>query len=652
VSDFLHSHSDLSRLPDILGTAREQHQVRHIIQSKSQQGTIGALWLQVLLNLSTITTDRRAELRNSAIQTIQRIFENYVDQISSKAWMICLRSVLFGMVESNLAVQNSIRSGPRASKEDVAAWNDTTKTVLDSISTLTTMYLDKVEDASRLGDAWSDLLDYLQKYFLCGSHALGSSVFTTISSVFSRIEDSRVIGTFPLLKTANVWKQYFDHRDGWRISDEDNQAAFVAYAEAFKAIYRLAGSHLSAQDLTQMLGNLEACVVDSDKVPYSSDLDHMTALQTHVLNCFTIVRSEGLAEFLIQTLSRFAVLPYSADHKPSGKHGPTFVALSKASMSLLQTVVIKHLTDEAIYTNGAFLSAMTSLVTPLRGKYVWQQEGKPPTIWQKATATVLAILEASLLELNKLHGEPLRKVWEQIVNIASGITHAHISATTSLSALGKDEIFDVDSFTKLRDLITLSLGSPSLPDALRRTYTRNLFETSIVHEPSSGEIPDLQDSPLEDLYKVRLGRTDDPTTSFRPTMAYVCLDELFSLLSLRDSSTERVKLAQAAAPYLILRAALPLRMYIADHPLRGRMPQPESQRRELLFVLQQLGKLESEPAAIPDAPGVRSKHRKHLHRLYPLLLKATRVARTDKEVFEALIRLTDVVGLEFGVLDE
>ena len=566
--------------------------------------------------------------------------------------MICLRSVLFGMVESNLAVQNIIRSGSRVSTEDIAGWNDTTKTVLDSVSTLTSMYLEKVEDASRLGDSWADLLDYLQKYFLCGSHALGSSVFNTISDVFSRIDDPKIIGTAPLLKTAEIWKQYFDYRDDWQHSKEDNQDAFVAYAQAFKAIYRLAGSQLSPQDLTHMLGNLETCVVDSDGVPYSSDVDHMTALQTLVLDCFTIVRSEGLAEFLVHTLSKFAVLPYSVTQEPSGKRGPTFVVLSKASMQLLQTVIIKHVADEEIYTNGAFLSAMTSLVKPLHEKYIWQQEGKPPTIWQKATTTALAILRASLAEINKMQGEQLVKIWEQIVNVASGITHAQVSAATNPSLLGKDEAFDIESFTTLRDIITISLGSSSLPDALRRTYTRSLFETSVMNDPSPGEIPDLEDSPLEDLYKVRLGRTDDPTTSYRPAMAYSSLSELFALVSSHDSSNERVKLAQAAAPYLILRAALPLRMYIADHPLRGRMPQPESQRRELLFVLQELAKLESEPAAIPDAPGVRSKHRKHLHRLYPLLVKATRVARNDGEVFQALNELTDMVGLEFGVQDE
>jgi hypothetical protein len=41
-----------------------------------------------------------------------------------------------------------------------------------------------------------------------------------------------------------------------------------------------------------------------------------------------------------------------------------------------------------------------------------------------------------------------------------------------------------------------------------------------------------------------------------------------------------------------------------------------------------------------------------LHRLYPLLIKATRVARQDAEVFQQLVGLTDMVGDEFGLDDD
>ncbi|KAF2706729.1 hypothetical protein K504DRAFT_384984 [Pleomassaria siparia CBS 279.74] len=654
VSDFLHSRSDLSVLPSLFGSVRDQGEVRHTVQLHSQEGTIPALWLQVLMNLSTVTTDNRAELRNSAVQTIQRIFENYVDRLSSDAWMLCLRTVLYGMVESNLAIQNSIRGDSWYTADDVMGWNETTKTMLSSISILISLYMDKVEDASRLGEAWSDLLIYFQQYFRSGSHALGSSIFTTMSGVLSRIEEPHLLGSPPLLKTADVWKDYFSHRNMWRDSAEENQEAFVAYAKAFKSIYRLSEKSLDS-DLPSMLANLEACVVDSDEVAYSSDIDLMTPLQTQVIECLTMVRSEstGLSSFLIKMLSRFSVLPYTSVEANPEKRSPTFVALSKASMDLLQSVAIKHITEEDVYASGAFEYALRSLVKPIQDKYIWQREGKPPTIWQKATTTALAILEPGLshMQSQNLKGEGPRAIWIQVCHIASGITSAQISPTTPFTFLERDERFDIEAFTKLRTMITISLGSPVVPDTLRRTYTRNLFETSIIHQPIAGEMPNLALSPLEELYRVRLGHTNNPELTLRVDMAYVCLSELVSLLSVHDGSSARVKLAQAAAPYLILRAALPLKSYIADHPLRGRMPTPESQRQELLFVLAQLRTLKSEPLAIPNAPGVKSTHRKHLHRLYPLLVQATEVARSDALVFENLAWLTKLVGEEFGLED-
>ncbi|KAF1972855.1 hypothetical protein BU23DRAFT_507588 [Bimuria novae-zelandiae CBS 107.79] len=652
-SDFLHARSDLSQLPTIVNNTGEKESMQHVIQRRAEEGATSALWLLVLMSLSIVTTDRRAELRNTSIQTIQRIFESYVDRLSRDAWMLCLRSVLFSTVEANLSVQSRVRTDSSNVDDEIRAWNDTTKTVLASVSKSIALYLDKVEDASSFGNAWADLLDIFQQYFDCGSHALGAPVFDTITEVLSRVKNAHSLGLASSLKTATVWTSYFERRELWKKTPEDNQEAFIAYAEAFKAIYRLIDDSLKPEDLIQMLRNLEACVIESDEVPYSSDVDSMTTLQTRVIECLSSVRSEseGLPQFLLRTLSNFATLPYTGNTE---KRGPTFVALSKASMSLVQTIVLKHVSDESIYTDGAFLSVLTSLEKPIREKYLWHREGKPPTIWQKATSTAVAILSPTLPQINKLSPDPLKSLWAQIIAIINGVTRAQLS--TYPPTLLKDETFDIDAFTTLRSLTTHPLGSPSLPDAIRRTYTRNLFETSLLHAPAAGEIPDLIAAPLVDLYKMRLGRTNEPVSTFRPNMAYACLAELFALVAHHDGSPgerpTRIKLAQAAAPYLILRAALPLRTYIADHPLRGRMPQPESQRRELLVVLRGLARLESEPAAIPDAEGVRSRYKKHLHRLYPLVVRAMKVGRGDAEVFGELAGLVDLVGDEFGVLDE
>lgn len=565
--------------------------------------------------------------------------------------MLCLRAVLFEAVSANLACQKAVRYGSHNSPDEVASWNETTRTVLHSVSTLTTMRLQQVDDVSTFSEAWSDLLDRLQQYFAFGSHALGSYVFVTISTVVSHMLDNKALGEQSMHKTAMVWSSYLNSHNTWGADPGDNQAAFVAYADAFKAIYRLAGRSIDA-DLPSMLSHLETCIVDSHVIAFSTDIDTMTPLQSSILECLSMVETTtpDLPSFIIGLLSRFSVLPYMTAANHPKKQGPTFVALAKSSMTMLQNFTVEHIEHKQIYTDGAFKSAVSQLAWSIKEKYAWQKEGKPPTIWQKATTTAIAILRAGLeqLQARSISGETLNDIWATVLDVSYHITRAeHLDPEDPPLTLEKDEDFDVHAFTELRDLITKDLNSPSLPDSLRKTYTRNLFSVSLMHNPLQGELPDLATVPLDNLYKTRLGQTAVLPVNLRSKMSYTCTSELFTLVTARSKDTVHIKLAQAAAPYLILRAAVPLKTYIADQPLRGRMPTPEAQRKELLHVLANLEELESEPQAIPNAPGVISKYRKHIHRLYPLLVKAMRAARQDADVFERLLKLTEMVGDEF-----
>ncbi|KAL6706788.1 Endocytosis and vacuole integrity protein [Coniothyrium glycines] len=646
VSDFVQTRSDLSSLSKILGNSQQGLSVYGDVQNLSHEGHLAALWLQILLNLSLITTDGRAEVRRSSIQTIQRIFENISDQLSADVWLLCLRIVLFDMVKANLDAQRRARKPTHIA--NLKELNETTHTVLEILAVLITTYADKL-NATQFSETWSELLDQLQQYFEYRSHALGFSVFRAITDVMTGTRHGQNWSTPAVLKTASVWQSYFVAGNAWSNTQEGNQEAFVAYTDAFKALYVLADESIT-DDLPAMLANLEGCIVYSDAEAYSSDVDTMTTLQRRVLDCLASIRMgrPQLPSYLIQLLSRFILLPYNTQNQQLDKQGPTYVAFSKASMTLLQQVVEEYKDQADIYSSTAMTSALTSLAKPIQEKYVWQREGKYPTLWQKATITALAILDHAIA-----HMKSDKEIWAVIVNIAHYITRCHVlDVEHPPSSLQKDEMFDMQSFRQLRELITLPLGSPSLPDTLRRLYTRNIFLTSVCHTPIPGELPDVTSAPLEDLYKVRLGQTAVLEASLRQDASHASLSELFDLVAAYDGSVERVKLAQAAAPYVILRAALPLKTYIADQPLRGRMPTPDSQRRELLLVLEKLAELKTEPQAIPDAPGVRSKHKKHLHRLYPLLLKAAMVARQDEEVFEHLLKLTDMVGDEFGLEDD
>jgi hypothetical protein len=84
------------------------------------------------------------------------------------------------------------------------------------------------------------------------------------------------------------------------------------------------------------------------------------------------------------------------------------------------------------------------------------------------------------------------------------------------------------------------------------------------------------------------------------------------------------------------------------------MPQPLSQRKELLFILKALVELKCERGAIPDLPGAEGCAKNHLYRLYPLLVQAIRAAARDQEVLEWLGKALDEVGKEISgkVLDD
>ncbi|OCK77869.1 hypothetical protein K432DRAFT_427690 [Lepidopterella palustris CBS 459.81] len=654
VSDFLHNRIDMSSLANVVNITAEDTNICHEIEIAARRGSLPALWLDVLLHLTTVTIDVRLEVRNGAIHTILRIFSNYVDQLSPEAWMLCMRAVLFKMVEANATAQAMVRlSDRKGSVDDIKNWNETTKVLLNAITSLLGAYMDTITNSTDFGSAWRSMLGFFSRYFGCGSHSLGASVFTTITGVLSKMEDGNKIGATALLETADLWSQYFNHRTLWRNEIEENQEAFVAYAQAFKEIYRLTKDTLAPERVLEMIAHLEDCIMESNKVAYSSDVDYPTSLQSQVMECLGVVQSDipGAPPFLVKLLARFTALPFTAAAANPQRQGPTFVALSKASMTLLQSLTIKHIAQEEIFTSGAFDFALTSLAKPIMQKYTWQLEGRKTKTWQKATSTTLAILKPALLQVRALSvkKEITKAIWDQITNIADGIAKADIESASSSTPFEMDEDFDVKSLTALRDMITPSLGAPGIPDTTRRAYTSNLFQNSLIHQTEPGEIPPAGDGPLEELYKIRYGRTKDPVPNLRSRMSYFCFSELVSLVAVHDSSAERIKLAQAAAPYLILRAALPLKAYIADQPLRGRMPQPESQREELLFVLRKMRRLDCEPKAIPDCAGASSPHKKHLHRLFPLLHKAIKVAGKDPEVLEELVGLMDVVGDEFGI---
>ena len=591
-----------------------------------------------------------------AIHTLLRIFDAYGDQLSPEAWSMYLQNVIFRLlssIEAQLTATNHLNSS--MSDKDKTGWNETTVVVLSGITNLLSGYLDILSADHTFGSSWQALLSHFKSLLEFQVLDISTAIFKALRQILSK---GNVTATKNFDKAAidlawGLWSQSLPEINAEK-SDKrfDNQEYLLAYVSALSEIYRLIEQDLDVDRVERMLVLLRQAIQEANAATYTADIEYLTPLQAQVLESLKMIRTDikGAPSALISQAADFVALAY--EPKVSNeRQQATYVALSKAAMTLSEALILSHSSDLDIYTRGALSSCLVALGKPIVLKYSFPITTKSISPWRQATTSSLAILKATIPVLIKQNPKEkaTRPIWSAIVTISNSITTADCNNALEASDIKSDQDFDISSFLTLRDLITPSLGSPAIPDKTRRAYTESLFHMSLIHAPQPGELPAANQELLASFCQPRKGRTIDPTPSPRSKMSYICFDELVSLVALHDSSTPRIKLAQAAAPYLILRAGLTLRAYAADQPLRGLMPQPLSQRKELLYILQALAELKCEPEAIPDTPSVDSESRKHLHRLYPLLAKAVRAAARDQEVLEWIGRALDEVGMEFGV---
>lgn len=537
----------------------------------------------------------------------------------------------------------------------MTSWDETVIVVVNGVAGLVASYLHILSVDSEFNASWQALLMQFRAFLSFGVLDISTAVYKALRRILAQASHKKASPAFldkgSVEEAWQLWSKGVLPQNPTRVDPSDNQDCLLAYVHCFAEIYRLQQADLGVSQIKRMLVLLRDSILRADVASYSVDVEYLTSLQTQVLESIKMISTDvaGVPAAIISQVAEFVALAFQ-DHKIVEERSkrPTYIALSKASMALLGSMIITHAADKDLYEGGAMALSLQALALPISLKYSFEVTTKSTAPWQLATTTTLNVLKATIASIVNLDNpEDAENTWSAIVKIVNSITAADCDLASPTTQISIDEDFDITSFLILRDLITPTLGNASIPDDILKTYTTSLFHQSLIHAPMSCELPKPDTDILAVFHRHRKGRTIDPTPSLRKRMSYVCLQELFTLVSAKDGSSAHVRLAQAAAPYLILRVGLTIRAYVADQPLRGMMPQPLSQRMELLHVLKALVKLRCEPKSIPQLGSVVSERRKHLHRLYPLLSKMIRVAARDEEMLEWVGQALDAVGEEF-----
>lgn len=658
VSDFLVKQQAISGVNELSAkfTAYKLTYEQLIAKSKHSRPD---QWLLALYRLADIVADPRSEVGSGAFQTLLRIFKNHADSLTPSSWQLCFETLIMKILREDAARHRSAADEPM--QDDIKlAMGATSKALLEDSAGLVSENLAIISSSKSFDMLWSELLKLFQEYNSCTSAVVIAALYNGITKLLRALTAGDAKWKGATKEAALIWSSGIPAVQG----ESGEQDAYLAYADCIAETYRLTQKFITAEEIKNMALNLFEIICASSGVAYASDVNNTTPLQSKALQGLRMLRTDihTVPSALIKIASTLVRLPYDEPPQPKPRTELTFVALSKASIDWLVELVTSHMTEQDIFASNSVARALEDLAVPLSRKYTWSQNGKSPAPWQKATPAALSIIEPALVQMPKFKfkTDATKRVWRAVVKIAHEIMHAHLAGVKpqpSRDTLEIDEIPDCASMMRLRDVVIPRLGHSSLPDSLRQTYVSSLFHASIIHALENNELPPLTGSPLTDIDTIRLGRVRDPSPTPREDMAYLCLRELISLTSKPNSfggeeeRDERVRLAQAAAPWLVLRLAIPIRAYVVDQPLRGSMPIPLSQVEELLFCLESTEHLVCEPSALLDeglkVGGIRGE-RMHLRWLYPLVVRAAGVAghpvHGKPKILEALQKVLAVAG--------
>ncbi|KAI0011549.1 guanine nucleotide exchange factor in Golgi transport N-terminal-domain-containing protein, partial [Xylariaceae sp. FL0662B] len=360
-----------------------------------------ALWMLLLLRLTNVTTDGRLDLRNSAIQTLLQIFDAYGDKLSSEAWSVCIKEVIFKLL-SSMEKELEIVSGPDVDEKYRHDWHDTAVVVLNGISGLLANYLDVLTVHPTFNSYWQQLLSHFATLLDFRVLEINTATFKALTQMLSQ-NQSGTKQNFNKTTIDLAWDLWSRGvpvaKDGNTGKATDNQNCLLAYVAALRDVYRLIQVDLTVDRIRRMLTLLREVMLVASPGTFIADIDNVTPLQGQVLEVLRMLRTDlpGAPSALVSQTAEFISLAFLDESNMSSQRSTqkrTYVAMSKASMSILQSLIISHAADANIYNDGAYLTALTALSKPIVLKYGFPIITKTEQPWRQSTTSALAILQA------------------------------------------------------------------------------------------------------------------------------------------------------------------------------------------------------------------------------------------------------------------
>jgi hypothetical protein len=596
-------------------------------------------FLLLFSRMSLLSLDGRSDVRQSSTRVTTKVLEAASDQLSPLALNTSISRLL-------VLCSSQVKRCGEGTKDTTGSWQEAAIQTLRGATETATQNMQKIRAANNFADTWKAYVQVCNSMLDQETLSMSCAAYKGLTTMLQSLAEDD--GDGQLERSESVLQTCLDHHpadiDPGR---ESNQAALTQYAMTFAAVFGV-GSDLIAKP-KEVLKAVERTVLECVHPPYTSDTKTLAPEQAAVVDLFPQLQRLLPGSAYTDLLQSFIKAPIAPAESCTNA---TFVALAARCSELMRATVMTALERDSGTTDVVpMLETLSKLIAT---KYTALPQGGAPSLWHNATMSAVQISQSAMKSAPSIRDLP--RMTAAFTSLTTSILQAGGLGTAHGLDLTDDEVFDISSVAALHAAINPEIGDDRVPTVLLKSYVLTLFHASLVAEPFSFDLPaDMIETPLENFATVRPGTVCDPVYAKRDRICYTALDTLFSLVARRsEMRPEARRLAQAAAPYLLLRCAYSFKTFIADQPLRSISALPQLLRLEMLTILNKCIELRCAKEAFTGiAKGDNSDGKDHLRLLNGLVVrlegswqrlprKATGVNWQDrkdgKEIEDALAR--------------
>ncbi|CAH2351234.1 protein Mon2p [[Candida] railenensis] len=589
----------------------------------SAENKYDLLDVYLLLTLSKISNDSRAQVRDGAIKTFFQIIDVHGNLFTSRYWKLVYELVLPNFLKLELNLQDS--------KFNKKEWIESLNLILSGLVSLYSTYLVSEEENTQAENIfyWKGLVEYFKSLLSMKWIDLNVLIFKSFKDCLIPMNDvnKEKEGICEIL--FQFWINVPIEYD---FINPLYQESLTKLMICFPSLYELMHHKLSPDDVQKFLTNFTSCarypVLQDNFLDNTRPSKLQSAIYENFVSLKKINNDEATSSLIIQSLSNIIIFPFATRARIEQKIGPTlqgkplktptFIAISTLSLRLLNENLESFGNFKRLIEDKGILKLMKSLLEIVNVKFEGSNPDEP--LWIEANdvlkKTIRKVMNCTSSE-TKGEGEAGISVelWKLI------LTAIKLSFNTENP---KYENSNIEQYYSLKDIVFPRFTEANTSTALIEDFIEDLYKNSFLFSENelekslssnSSSILDYSEKLYQFDFEEFFGTTEPINISKRKKTAAVCLRELIKFASSPEVNGESNVLKEKSLEYFVCRSSFCLRRFISDESLLYRAPLPQVQQDELLIVVEGI-------LQVDQHLSLKSDQSNNIRKLCPLLVKS------------------------------